>query len=212
MKGRLKLKSWVVASIYVFAVSAVITSFVLLNKVLKESVYSNETLSYVYKGIIDNPVPVVNYVENKVIKPYEKEDVEVVKNYYDKDADAKMQENSLIMYQNTYMPNTGILYKSNESFDILATLDGTVADITADEIMGNVVVIKHSNNLASVYQSLNEVKVLIGDLVKQGDVIGTSGSNKVESSSDNMLLFEVISNGEYINPDKFYEMNINELN
>ena len=212
MKGKIKLKSWVVASIYLFAVSAVVTSFVLLNKVLKEKVYSNETLSYVYRGIFDNTVPVVKYTADKVIKPFESEKVEVVKNYYDKDSDASVQEKSLIMYQNTYMPNTGILYKSDEEFDVLAALDGTVADITADEIMGNVVVIKHSNNLASVYQSLNEVNVLIGDLVKQGDIIGTSGSNKVESSSDNMLLFEVISNGEYINPDKFYEMNINELN
>ena len=212
MKGRLRLKNWVVASIYVFAVSAVITSFVLLNKLLKESVYSNETLSYVYKGIFDNAIPVVNYSEDKVIKPFALETVEVHKNYYDKDADAKVQENSLIMYQNTYMPNTGIMYKSEGQFDVLAALDGTVSDITADEIMGNVVVIKHSNNLSTVYQSLNEVNVLIGDLVKQGDVIGTSGANKVESASDNMLLFEVISNGEYINPDKFYEMNLNELN
>ena len=70
MKGRLKLKNWVVASIYVFAVSAVITSFVLLNKLLKESVYSNETLSYVYKGIFDNSIPVVNYSEDKIIKPF----------------------------------------------------------------------------------------------------------------------------------------------
>lgn len=212
METRLRLKRWVVASIYVFAVGAVLTSFVLLNKVLKESVYSNESLSYVYKGLFDNTLPVVSYKEEKVIKPFEVEDVEVVKDFYDKDADASIQEKSLIMYQNTYMPNTGVLYKANEVFNVVAVLDGTVADIVADEIMGNIVTIKHSNNLATVYQSLNEVDVLIGDLIKQGDVIGSSGSNKVESSSDNMLLFEVINNGEYINPNQFYEMNTKELN
>lgn len=212
METRLRLKRWVVASIYVFAVGAVLTSFVLLNKVLKESVYSNETLSYVYKGLFDNTLPVVSYKEEKVIKPFEVENVEVVKDFYDKDADASIQEKSLIMYQNTYMPNTGVLYKANEEFNVVAVLDGTVADIVADEIMGNIVTIKHSNNLATVYQSLNEVDVLIGDLIKQGDVIGSSGSNKVESSSDNMLLFEVINNGEYINPNQFYEMNTKELN
>lgn len=211
MKTR-RLRSWVVSSIYIFAVGAVVMSFVLLNKVLKESVYSNETLSYVYKGLFDNTLPVVNYTSDKVIKPFESETVEVAKDFYDKDADASIQENSLIMYQNTYMPNTGVLYKSSEEFDVLSVLDGTVADIVADEIMGNIVTVKHSNNLATIYQSLNEVDVLIGDLIKQGDVIGSSGSNKVEPSSDNMLLFEVISNGEYINPNTFYEMNTQELN
>jgi murein DD-endopeptidase MepM/ murein hydrolase activator NlpD len=52
---------------------------------------------------------------------------------------------------------------------------------------------------------------MIGDTVKQGDLIGTSGSNKVESSSENMLLFEVENNGTYINPEKFYEMKLEEL-
>ena len=115
------------------------------------------------------------------------------------------------MYQNTYMPNTGILYKSTEDFDVLAVLDGTVTDITADEIMGNVITIKHSNGLSTIYQCLNEVNVLIGDLVKQGDVLGTSGTNKIDSSSNNMLLFEVINDGEYLNPETFYQMNPSEL-
>ncbi len=212
MKAGIRLKKWVVASIYVFAVGAVLISFVLLNKVLKESVYSNETLSYVYKGLFDNTMPVVNYQEDKVIKPFEAEIVEVARNFYDKDASAEEQEKSLILYKDTYMPNTGVLYKANEEFDVVAVLDGTVADIVADEIMGNIVTIKHSNNLATVYQSLNEVDVLIGDLIKQGDVIGSSGSNKVETDSDNMLLFEVIKDGEYINPNKFYDMNTKELN
>ena len=52
---------------------------------------------------------------------------------------------------------------------------------------------------------------MTGDLIKQGDVIGTSGINKLESSSENMLLFEVIKGGEYINPDTFYNMKIEEL-
>ena len=212
MKTKYRLRNWVVASIYVFAVSAVVVSFALLNKFLKDGVYSNETLSYVYKGIIEDDVkPVVNYNNEEIIKPFDAENIDVEVNFYDKDAPASDQEKSLIKYQNTYMPNTGILYKADESFDVLSVLDGTVADITADEIIGNIVTIKHSNNLVTVYESLNEVKVLIGDLIKKGDVIGTSGSNKISSSSENMLLFEVINNGEYINPEKFYSMKSSEL-
>jgi len=211
MKSKYKLKSWVVLSVYLLAIGAIISSLFLVNKVLNAKVYSNETLSYVYKGLFEDVIPVVNYSIDTVMKPYASETVEILKNFYDKEADASTQENSLIMYQNTYMPNTGILYKSDNEFDVMAVLDGTVADITSDEIMGNIVTIKHSNNLSTIYQCLNEVNVLIGDFVKQGDVIGTSGSNKIESTSENMLLFEVIYNGEYINPETFYQMNTTEL-
>lgn len=211
MKPKYRLKNWVVISVYTLAISAIVVSMFLLNRVLKESTYSDETLSYVYKGLLHDVIPVVNYQNNEIIKPFESEEVDILKSFYNKDADASVQEKSLIMYQNTYMPNTGVLYSSSQEFEILAVLDGTVADVVADEIMGNIVTIKHSNNLTTVYQSLNEVNVIVGDLIKQGDVIGTSGINKVESSSENMLLFEVINNGEYLNPEEFYNMNIKEL-
>lgn len=211
MKPKYRLKNWVVISVYTLAISAIVVSMFLLNRVLKESTYSDETLSYVYKGLLHDVIPVVNYQNNEIIKPFESEEVDILKSFYNKDADASVQEKSLIMYQNTYMPNTGVLYSSSQEFEILAVLDGTVADVVADEIMGNIVTIKHSNNLTTVYQSLNEVNVIVGDLIKQGDVIGTSGINKVESSSENMLLFEVINNGEYLDPEEFYNMNIKEL-
>ena len=211
MKPKMRLKSWVVVGIYLLALGAIVSSLFMLNKVLKSRVYSNETLTYVDKGIFEDTKPVVNYSVDKIMKPYASENVDILKNFYDKDSDENVQENSLIMYQNTYMPNTGILYKSDKEFDVIAVLDGTVAEITADEIMGNIVTIKHSNSLTTIYQCLNEVNVLVGDIVKQGDVIGTSGSNKIESVSENMLLFEVINNGEYLNPETFYDMNPQEL-
>lgn len=211
MKPKYRLKGWVVACIYVISIGAIVSSMVLLGKTLKGSFYTEDNSSYVYHGIFEDPVPVVKYKDDKIIKPFNSEDVNVLKKYYDKDAESNVQEESLLFYQNTYMPNTGILYSSKESFDVVSVLDGTVESVIADEIMGNIVTVKHSNNLTTVYQCLNEVHVITGDLIKQGDVIGTSGINKIESSSENMLLFEVIKGGEYINPDTFYNMKIEEL-
>lgn len=210
MKPRYKLKSWVVVCVYLLSIGAIISSCVLIGKTLKSSVMEGDNLSYVYRGLFEESVPVASF-NNSIIKPFDSEDVKIIKNYYDKDDKNEKQERSLIFYQNTYMPNTGVLYGSDKLFDIKAVLDGTVESIVTDEIMGNIVTIKHSNNLITSYSCLNEVKVLIGDTVKQGDVLGNSGINKVESSSENMLLFEVISNGEYINPETFYTMDINEL-
>ena len=50
-----------------------------------------------------------------------------------------------------------------------------------------------------------------GNTLKKGDVIGTSGENKIDSTYSNMLLFEVEHNGTYANPENIYGMNIKEL-
>ena len=47
--------------------------------------------------------------------------------------------------------------------------------------------------------------------IKQGDVIGTSGKNNISSTSDNMMLFEVSLNSNNINPNTYYEMNLEDL-
>lgn len=209
---RYRLKGWVVASIYVFSLTIIVVSFVLLGHSLNSAFYADETLSYVYKGIIDDTVPVVNYKSDKIIKPFMEDNVDVIKDFYEISDEEVDQVRSLMYYQNTYMPNTGVLYGSDNEYDIICTLDGTVESIVADEVMGNIVTIKHSNSLSTVYSSLNEVNIFIGDIIRQGDVIGTSGSNRIDSSKEYMLLFEVINNGEYINPDIFYEMDIKEIN
>jgi len=211
MKPKYKLKSWVVISVYIISIGAIVTSLFLIGKTLKEAT-AYDNLSYIYRGIISNrDVPVIEYVNDEIFKPYENTNVKVLKGYYDRSDDPKVQEKALIYYQNTYMPNTGILYSSNESFDVISVLDGKVEDVKTDNLIGNIVTIKHSNNLFTSYQSLNEVMVSVGDEIKQGDLIGTSGPNQITPDSENMLLFEVIYNGVNINPESFYQMNIKDL-
>lgn len=211
MKPKYKLKSWVVISVYIISIGAIVTSLFLIGKTLKEAT-AYDNLSYIYRGIISNrDVPVIEYVNDEIFKPYENETVKVLKGYYDRSDDPKVQEKALIYYQNTYMPNTGILYSSNESFDVISVLDGKVEDVKTDNLIGNIVTIKHSNNLFTSYQSLNEVMVSVGDEIKQGDLIGTSGPNQITPDSENMLLFEVVYNGVNINPESFYQMNIKDL-
>ena len=212
MNKKYKLKGWVVFSVYAISIITIISSLYLVGKTLEGMIYSNESISYVYRGIIDDAVPVVSTTKSKkFIMPYQDENVKIIKNFYDKDSDNVTQENSLILYQNTYMPNTGVLYGSDHEFDVYAVLDGTIESINPDEIMGNIVRIRHSNNLTTVYECLNTVNVLVGETIHQGETIGTSGINKIETSKENMLLFEVEYNGEHLNPNKFYEMNINDL-
>lgn len=212
MNKKYKLKGWVVSSIYLFSVGVIVTSLFLVGKTLQSMNINGDTLSYVYRGLIKDTLPVMKEETlTQIEKPFTDETVSIVTDYYDKDSDSKTQENSLINYQNTYMPNTGILYGSDNEFDIFSVLDGTIESITPDEIMGNIITIRHNNNLTTIYQSLNTITVQIGDNIKQGEKIGTSGINKIDTTKENMLLFEVEYNGENLNPNKFYEMDINEL-
>lgn len=212
MKKKYKLKGWVVFSVYAVSIVTIISSLYLVGKTLQGMIYSNESLSYVYRGLIDDAVPVISTTKNKkIIMPYQDETVKIIKNFYDKDSDNITQENSLILYENTYMPNTGIMYGSDNVFDVLAVLDGTIESVTTDDILGNIITIRHTNNLTTTYESLNNVDVIVGQAVNQGDIIGKSGTNKVDASASSMMLFEVNFNGNNINPSKIYDKELNEL-
>ena len=109
------------------------------------------------------------------------------------------------------MQNTGVLYTSNNQFDVVSILDGTIKNVKEDSLMGNIVEIEHTNNLTTVYQSLGEVKVSVGDKVNQGDVIATSGQNKITTDTSNALHFEVFYKGEVFNPEEFYLLDYTEV-
>lgn len=206
-----RLKSWVVISVYLLAVGAIVSSLYLVGKVLKSSLYDDTNLSYIYHDLIRSTAVVNSSADEKIIKPFTLEEVSVVKGFYEKDAESKTQEQALIYYENTYLPNTGVLYGAKNSFDVISVADGTVESIVADELIGNIVTIKHTNNLISRYESINEVNVMVGDALKKGDVIGTAGENKIDSTYDYMLLFEVEHNGTFVNPENIFGMNVKEL-
>ena len=83
-------------------------------------------------------VPVLSEVEeNKPLHPFLEETVSKSKDYYNKIDNENDQVNSLVYYENTYMPNTGILYSCDDTFDVIASLDGTVTKVGDDNILGN---------------------------------------------------------------------------
>ena len=212
MKTRLKLKRWATATIYLSLILIVFVSMVFISNKLDNYYGDSLNLSYILKDFIDNDIQVANIKTESIIKPFDKENITTDIDFYDKDADEESQQKSLILYENTYMPNTGILYTSEEQFDVLSTLDGKITKISKDELLGNVVEITHSNTLTTTYYSIDNVKVKENQTIKQGEVIGTSGKNNISSTSDNMMLFEVSLNGNNIDPENYYQMKLEDLN
>lgn len=206
-----KLKPWVIPTIYALVVAVVFTCLYILGNTINDG-FQSPSKNNVKDVLIEEDMPVNKEIEStKILKPYNGENVTIANKFYEKDADEKTQQNSLIYYENIYMQNTGILYNSDKQFNVIAVLDGTVKNIKEDKILGNVIEIEHGTNLTAFYQSVDNIKVKVGDQVKQGDLIATSGANNIENTKDNCLHFQVYNQGQLLNPETFYTMNLNEL-
>lgn len=206
-----KLKPWVIPTIYALVVAVVFTCLYILGNTINDG-FQSPSKNNVKDVLIEEDIPVNKEIEStKILKPYNGENITIANKFYEKDADEKTQQNSLIYYENIYMQNTGILYNSDKQFNVIAVLDGTVKNIKEDKILGNVIEIEHGTNLTAFYQSVDNIKVKVGDQVKQGDLIATSGANNIENTKDNCLHFQVYNQGQLLNPETFYTMNLNEL-
>lgn len=215
MKKR-KLKGYVLPTVYVLVIAVLFVSVSFLGSALQKELQYQDLAT---DALDDNVTPVIKEEENptdvttesKIVKPFTASSVGISKSYYDMTDDEATQANSLVYYEKTYLQNSGVLYSSDETFDVLSTYDGTITNVTTDEILGNVVEITHNPNLKTVYYSLGEVTVKKDDIVKSGDIIGKSGDNLLEGEKENSLLIEVYYNGNTIDPEDFYNMNIEDL-
>ena len=184
-------------------------SVTLLNNDNKR-VQNNQRFTYVNDYIFDSYYPVVNNDE-KVIRPYNSTEVSIYKKFYDKDSSIEEQQNSIIYHENIYMQNSGIDYKSDNEFDIISSLSGTVTNVVDDPLLGKTIEVRNSTELIITYQSLKEVLVKKGDVITQGQIIGKSGTCEINSEVKNGLHVEMYKNGSVINPEKYYGKSIKEL-
>ena len=91
-----------------------------------------------------------------------------------------------------------------EKTPVKAVSDGTVILAEWTTETGYVVIIKHEQNLISVYKHNESLAVNQGDLVISGEVIGFAGSTGVLSTGPH-LHFELWSDGYPINPTELIE-------
>ena len=217
MKKR-KLKGYVLPAIYFVVLGVMVVSITFLSQSLLEKQKMNdEDYNYsksVFEESENNPTntEVDTTTEIKIVRPYTSDKVTVTKEFYNKDENVENQEKALIFYENTYMPNTGILYGSDEKFDVIAILNGTVKEIKEDEILGQMITIECDNKITAVYYTLGEIKVNEGDQITQNQVIATSGTSNIDSSKAESLLFETYIDGVLTNPNNLFDKSISEIN
>ncbi len=118
--------------------------------------------------------------------------------------------NTSLKYNSTlkqWESHKGVDIKGADDAEVMAGYDGEVVSVENNYLCGTIITIRHSDNLQSVYSSLDEaVSVKVGDKVKAGQVIGkVSTSAKSESADGAHLHFEVLLNNVKTDPALYLE-------
>lgn len=208
MKRR-KLKSFVIPTISAALVIVAIFTMSIAMKKGSNLKDSDEVLTYVSNTILDKDVAVMN-TDIKVINPYTDASVTIGKYFYDYKGTAENQEKSIIYHDGTYLQNSGVDFISENVFDVVAVLEGTVTNVKEDETLGKIIELKHNNDYISIYQSLSDITVKKGDQVTQGQVIGKSGTNELDKELGNHLHFEFYANGQVVDPTLYLNKEISD--
>ena len=204
-----KLKWFVKPILYGTTLSILLLSIAVLN--FKEKNMNDfKDFVFVNKSIIKDALPVLKE-DDIIIKPFQSDNINIYKKFYDKDSSLEEKIKSIIYYKDTYIQNSGIIYSSDKEFDVVSILDGKVTNIKEDKTLGNVVEITYMNNLIANYSGLKDIKVKEGQNINQNEIIGKSSKINIDQELNNSLLFEIIKDGKYQNPELFFDKKINEL-
>lgn len=209
-----KIKPLVIPMIYGVCVIAFLFCMYFAGKLSNNFLFKDKNVTNYVDGEIvseyDNDIPVVS-TSSIIVRPYLDSNVSIYKTFYDYQDEINNQENSIILYEGTYMQNSGVDYTSDNSFDVISILDGTVINVYENEILGTSIEIRHNNDLISVYQSLSDVTVKEGDNVIQGQILAKSGLSNINRELNNHLHFELYYKGTIVNPEEYYNKSVDEL-
>lgn len=132
------------------------------------------------------------------------EEVVILQDYYDMKADAATREKSVLVFNQSYVTNTGIsLSAEDKPFEVVAAMSGVVEEVVEDVFQGDEIVISHADGLKTVYGSVTGILVNKGDKISQGDPIATASSNEWNPSAGTHLHFEVLLDNEPVNPGSY---------
>lgn len=137
-------------------------------------------------------------------KEASRDKVQIVQEFYEVKADAKMREKALMVFNQTFTTSSGIsLAMNGEEFEVVAALSGKVLEVKLDEFTGNKIILEHPDGKQTHYSSVKDILVKKGDQVTQGQPIATATENEWNQAAGVHMHFEVLDNGAYVNPKTF---------
>ncbi|WP_017726023.1 M23 family metallopeptidase [Halalkalibacterium ligniniphilum] len=212
-------KRWLVPAIYLVAAAGILSSALYFMQGQDEIVAPDdgsievEENQFGSTGLGEDAVPVASGSEVIKLPVADENEVNIVGSFYDVNGTPEEQQSALVYYNNYYYQNKGIdLAKDGEeSFDVTASLSGTIVKAEKDSLLGYVVEIDHDNGIVTHYHSLGELNVEEGETVRQGDVLGTAGRSLYNEDAGVHAHFEIRQNGLALNPEEVLHQTIQSL-
>lgn len=214
---RIFKKKWFFPTLYLM-IAALLVAGVMwyqdFERKLSESLEEvGQSDSYIPHDFEDDVESVVK--QKEVIKMPVQDEIqtEIVTKFYDFADDMEDKEQALILYNNRYYQSTGIDIASDdgETFDVVASLSGSITEIKEDPLNGNVIVMSHPNDITTYYASLGQVDVNVGDEIEQGEIIGLAGKNLFNQDSGTHVHFEIKKGDREVNPEKYFNESVVKL-
>ncbi len=206
-------KKWAFPAMYMAAAAIILALMWVIQDSGKTALDANdlaidtELQNDMVVGEGNNPeaLPVNTQAEIMQWPVQDRDQVEVIMPFFEADASNEDKQAAIIEQDDTLVPSMGIALQrpDDQPFDVLAAMSGTVTRTENVPSVGNLIEIKHDNGLVTVYYSLSEPAVTKGQEVVQGDVIAKAGRNEMEKNLGVHVHFEVISEGEPVNPETF---------
>lgn len=186
------------------------------NKVEKIAINTSnmqkETVNEVEKQASNHTIENTNTIQSQEqAKPQPKKEEKVADPTFTKPVEGQILTEfakDTLIYSNTlqeWVTHNGIDIKADKTTVVKASAEGTVKSIKNDPRYGITVVIEHVNGYSTVYANLLTAEfVKETEKVKQGQTIGTVGNTATfEIADESHLHFEMLKNGEYINPSLY---------
>lgn len=134
------------------------------------------------------------------------EDGKVVRKFFDLENSEEDKLNSIVEYNGVYRPSMAVSYSKNgEATNVLAVADGTIKSISTDSLLGNRVTMQ-CGTYTIIYYSIDNINVVEGQQMKQGNTIGKCSTNVYDSDLERHVSISVMCNGEYVDFENMLEL------
>ncbi|USK74913.1 M23 family metallopeptidase [Peribacillus frigoritolerans] len=205
---RILKQRWALSAIYIASAAIILAAAFLLQNSFDDSANDGKEESAETGKNYGEPSVEVNSNLETIKMPVADADKSVIKKqFYDVNADEKAQEEALVFYNNRYEQNKGIdiAMEDGKSFDVKASLSGNVTKVQDDALLGNLVEVEHEDGVVTRYQSVKDIKVAVGDKVKQGQAIATAGKSQINEEAGVHVHFEIRKDNIALNPLDFVD-------
>ncbi|WP_343929559.1 peptidoglycan DD-metalloendopeptidase family protein [Peribacillus frigoritolerans] len=205
---RILKQRWALSAIYIASAAIILAAAFLLQNSFDDSAKDGKEESAETGKNYGEPSVEVNSNLETIKMPVADADKSVIKKqFYDVNADEKAQEEALVFYNNRYEQNKGIdiAMEDGKSFDVKASLSGNVTKVQDDALLGNLVEVEHEDGVVTRYQSVKDIKVAVGDKVKQGQAIATAGKSQINDEAGVHVHFEIRKDNIALNPLDFVD-------